>query len=203
MTPPTTRQSRKAETRRHLRDTARRLFTDDGYEPTSIGAITRAAGVAHGTFYVHFESKEAVLDELLGEFNEDLAVRLGPVWAEAGAAGLEAVVRRTADVFLGHWEEHRGFVAVYARRMGAGVRLEQVRDGINPPAADLLTSALAGLAGDAAIPEPELVAQGLLASWLRIGLQHLFGQDVGRERAAAALVHLTLGALRAPPGGAP
>ncbi|MCP4868560.1 MAG: TetR/AcrR family transcriptional regulator [Proteobacteria bacterium] len=193
--PLSPRQRRKAETRRLLRDTGQRLFGELGFEATSIGAITRAAGVAHGTFYVHFATKEVLLDELLAEFNGGLATHLAPLWAGAGGMPLAELVETTAGLFLDHWGEHRGFVEIYARRVATGLALEQLRDGLNPPAADLLTSALVQLASDQSLPEPELIAQGLLAAWLRIGMQHLFGEGVGRARATAALTHITLGAL--------
>ncbi len=190
------RQRKKAETRQLLRDTGGRLFSELGFEATSIGAITTAAGVAHGTFYVHFPSKEALLDELLAEFNEGLATRLAPIWAGADSVPLAKLVGGTAAIFLDYWSAHRGFVEVSAQRLAVGLRLEQLRDGVNPPAADLLTAALTRLASAGReIPEPALVAQGLLAAWLRIGLQHLFGEGIDRDRATAALTHLTLGAL--------
>ncbi len=188
-----TRAARKAETRVLLRDTARDLFARDGFEGTSIGAITSAAGVAHGTFYVHFASKDALLDELLAEFNEGLARRFAPLWMRAEGP-LRERVEATSRLFLDTWREHQGFVEVYAQHAAAGLRVDQLRDGINPPAAQLLTAALVQLGRVRPIPEPELIAHGLLAAWLRIGLQHLFG-GVDRDRAVAALVHLTLGAL--------
>ena len=192
-----TRAARKAATRAHLRATARDLFDRDGFDATSIGAITRAAGVAHGTFYVHFASKEVLLDELLAEFNEDLAARIAPIWQAPDRAVADRVTQ-TAEVFLDTWAARRGFVEIVAARLATGVRLEQLRDGVNPPAVALLATVIVqlGTAGYR-VPEPDLVAQGLLAAWLRIGLQHLFG-DVARERAVAALVHLSLGALGAP-----
>jgi len=184
------RQTRKAQTRRELRAVACRLFEEDGFEATSIGDITAATGVAHGTFYVHFPSKEALLDELLEEFNDGLAARLAPIVAGADPDDLVPLVGRVADVFLEYWNDRRGFVELYARRVTAGLTVEHLRDGINPPATALLVGALQRLPGG--VPEPDLVAHALLASWLRVGLQHLFG-DVARDRARRALVHITLG----------
>ena len=192
-----TRSTRKAETRAQLRDAARALFADGGFEATSIAAITAQAGVAHGTFYVHFESKAVLLDELLVEFNEGLAQRLAPLWLDPDGGALRDRVGATAAVFLDTWRDNLGLVEVYAQHVASGLRLEQLRDGINPPAVSLLTAALARLGATGhSIPQPDLVAQGLLAAWLRIGLQHLFG-GVARDRAAAALVHITMGALGA------
>ena len=44
---------------------ARRLFSQKGYHATSIHDIIEAAEIARGTFYLYFESKRAIFDELL------------------------------------------------------------------------------------------------------------------------------------------
>ncbi len=181
------RSERKLRTRQTLLAAAREQL---GQGELQIGALTRAAGVAHGTFYVHFDSKEALLDELLDEFNAGLASRLTP--ALTSGAPLDALVSSTADVFLDWWGEHRGFVTTYAQRLTAGLSVSELRDGINPPAADLLTAALSRRD----VPHAALVAQGLLATWMRIGMQYLFAKDVDRAAAHAVLVSMTLGALR-------
>lgn len=194
---PTTRQARKTETRRALRAAARDLFAETGFEETSVASITSTAGVAHGTFYVHFPSKEALLDELLEEFNDGLVAELTPIVSGPDTHNLPHLVHAIAETFLDYWSARRGFVELYARRVTAGLNLEQLRDGINPPATRLLTVALERLAGvGRAVPEPDLVAHALLAAWLRVGLQHLFADGVDRERARRALVHITLGLLR-------
>ncbi len=195
-----TRAARKAATRVQLKRAARRCFGEAGLQATSIGAITRAAGVAHGTFYVHFPSKEALLDELLAEFNLDLASALAPLWDPAQALTTAARVRSSAELFLEHLVEHRDFVEIYAQRLAFGVGLEELRDGINPPAAAFLAIRLAEVATDTGRVPPHLAlaAHGLLALWLRIGLQALLNPEVTRPQAVETLVHMTLGAVSGP-----
>lgn len=54
-------RARQAEaTRGLLIDTARRLFTEQGYGATSIDDIIQQAGVARGALYHHFTGKEAL-----------------------------------------------------------------------------------------------------------------------------------------------
>jgi AcrR family transcriptional regulator len=53
--------------RRDLVATARRLFLARGFSQTSVSAIVRAAGVAQGTFYLYFKSKQGVLPYLRAE----------------------------------------------------------------------------------------------------------------------------------------
>lgn len=45
-------------------DAALELFADRGFHGTSVPDIARSAGVAAGTIYRHFESKEALVNEL-------------------------------------------------------------------------------------------------------------------------------------------
>jgi len=54
-------EARRAE----LLDVARQLFSSVGYEKTMIVDITKKAGVAKGTFYYYFPTKEAVLEAIL------------------------------------------------------------------------------------------------------------------------------------------
>lgn len=58
----------KGEKRKHeLLQIAYRLFLSKGYEETSIDEIIEEAGIAKGTFYYHFESKEALLEALINK----------------------------------------------------------------------------------------------------------------------------------------
>lgn len=55
---------------KELLDTAQQLFFQKGYEKTSINHIIEAIGVAKGTFYHYFKSKEDLLDQLVARFTE-------------------------------------------------------------------------------------------------------------------------------------
>jgi AcrR family transcriptional regulator len=58
------RQQQADATRREILDAARRLFEDQGYAATTMGAIASEAGVALKTVYVAFETKSGVLRAL-------------------------------------------------------------------------------------------------------------------------------------------
>ena len=59
------------ERRAQILGHAARLFGDKGYHDTSISDIITAAGVARGTFYLYFESKRGIFDELLNSLLTD------------------------------------------------------------------------------------------------------------------------------------
>ena len=58
---------KKGEKRKlELLQIAYRLFVSRGYENTSVDEIIDEAGIAKGTFYYYFESKEQMLEEVIG-----------------------------------------------------------------------------------------------------------------------------------------
>ena len=58
---------KKGERRkRELLQIAYSLFISRGYENTSVDDIIAAAGIAKGTYYYHFESKEQTLEAVIG-----------------------------------------------------------------------------------------------------------------------------------------
>lgn len=53
------------ERRRRILDAARQLILHYGYDKTTVSDIAREAGVSKGAIYLHFSSKEALLDALI------------------------------------------------------------------------------------------------------------------------------------------
>lgn len=241
LVPPRSRRQQKAATRAKLLQAAQRCFADRGYVETQIKDIAQAAGVAHGTFYVHFANKEALLQELLTSFNVGLVARLiklrgaprvgadrgsraarhdgsdghsgrdGPTGRVAGSepvngpgAAADAVaelgprVRPMARSFLRYWSDHRAFVHAVAQKTALGTSIESLRDGINPEMVQFLTRTLQETArtGGLALDNVDLITHGLLALWMRIGMQALFNETVSLRRAEDALVTMTVGALQ-------
>jgi AcrR family transcriptional regulator len=70
-------RTKPAQARREdLMNSAQELFLKLGVGPTTVDQITAGAGVAKGTFYLHFESKEAVLTALRVRYVEDFQAQL-------------------------------------------------------------------------------------------------------------------------------
>ena len=55
------------KTKRKIFETSMKLFAEKGYDATSIEDITATIGVAKGTLYYHFNSKEEIFDFLIEE----------------------------------------------------------------------------------------------------------------------------------------
>lgn len=56
-----TRKEKAADTKRKIFETAVRLIKENGYNNITISEICRAAGVAKGSFYVHYNSKDDII----------------------------------------------------------------------------------------------------------------------------------------------
>ena len=54
--------------RKELMDVAEELFLENGYEETAVSDIVKKAGVAQGTFYYYFKSKETILDAITDKY---------------------------------------------------------------------------------------------------------------------------------------
>lgn len=61
----------RAETRKKIVDSARRLFNRHGFENVSLGRIMAGAGLTHGGFYSYFKSKSDLYADALQCFFTD------------------------------------------------------------------------------------------------------------------------------------
>jgi AcrR family transcriptional regulator len=70
---PTAREAKRLQTRERLMGAAVAEFKRSGVADADVGSIVAAAGVAHGTFFFHFPTKEHVLLELERREEERMA----------------------------------------------------------------------------------------------------------------------------------
>lgn len=91
--PSTRRQLAKNEaTRAALVAAAGRVVGRHGYAGASIARITAEAGIAHGAFYLHFASRQALFDVLLLEIGNDMLDAISA--AIRDSRSLEEIERR-------------------------------------------------------------------------------------------------------------
>jgi AcrR family transcriptional regulator len=66
------RERKKQQTRRHIAETARRLFAERGFEHVPVAEIARVADVAETTVFNYFPTKEDLVYWRLESFEEEL-----------------------------------------------------------------------------------------------------------------------------------
>jgi AcrR family transcriptional regulator len=121
------------ERRREILESATELFRDRGFDLTTVQAIAGRAGVAAGTVYLYYPSKEAILLAIQEHFESGLLDRFAEiaqdVLAEEAASGEDVsyreVVERLVDGIVGYGLERRAVCQILARHAArAGISSE-------------------------------------------------------------------------------
>jgi AcrR family transcriptional regulator len=159
---------RGERTRRRLLDAAEQIFGEHGYDEASIVKITETAGVGQGTFYLYFQSKRQIFDELVADLNR----RVRHAMSEA-AEGATTRVERERLGFTGFFRFTAEHPALY--------RIIRQAEFVSPQAmqahytkiaegyVDGLRTAMAG--GEIALGDPEVLAWALMGVGEMIGMR--------------------------------
>ena len=99
------RTERGRRTLRKLLDAAAVEFGERGFHDASISGITRRAGVALGSFYTYFDSKDAIFRALVGDMSE--AVKRAAREALTEPMGALEIERAALAAFLRFAAEHK------------------------------------------------------------------------------------------------
>lgn len=99
------RTARGERTLRKILDAAQEEFGERGFGDSSIVAITQRAGVALGSFYTYFDSKEAVFQAVVRDMSAQVRDHVAPVLKEA-ADSLDGE-RLALESFLEFARAHR------------------------------------------------------------------------------------------------
>jgi AcrR family transcriptional regulator len=87
-------------TKEQAQEVALRLFTEQGYEATSLRQIADELGINKASLYYYFDGKEAILGSLLDQRGDEAEELLAWIREQpATAATIEAAVLRWVDSF--------------------------------------------------------------------------------------------------------
>ena len=81
------------ERKREILDTAEKLFHVKGYDACTVNDILQAIGIAKGTFYHYFTSKEEVLDSIVLRHTEIIVGRAHAILADDTIGPQEKLMR--------------------------------------------------------------------------------------------------------------
>lgn len=73
------RAQQKESTRRHLLDMALKTVAEQGFAATSTAAIAKAMGKAHGTVFLHFPTRDALVEALINEIGQSMSAALADI----------------------------------------------------------------------------------------------------------------------------
>lgn len=167
-------KARGLETRRRLLDAAERVFGELGFYDASIVKITEAAGVAQGTFYLYFASKQEIFEELV----RDLNARVRHAMQEAAAQGGDRIEAERLG-FRGYFQftsEHPALYRVIRQAEFVSPETLQYHYAkITEGYVDGLRDAMAS--GEIAPGDPEVIAWALMAVGEMLGMRWLLWNE--------------------------
>lgn len=156
-------QAQKAESRQRVLETAARQIREDGIEALGVADCMRRAGLTHGAFYGHFESRDALIVEALEYAVAQSEKRIAASLAAANANGSAQTepLRTLADMFLGekHIKNPGNGCALCALAGEARHAAPEVRDRLTQYVHKLASRIATLLAGDS-----ESLALGIVAT---------------------------------------
>ena len=102
--------------RTELLAAARKVFGNKGFEQATVDAIAEEAGVAKGTVYLYYPSKQAIYDALFSEGMAELEAKVEE--RLESARGLKDVIAAYVDVKLRYFVEFPDYYRIYVAEVG-------------------------------------------------------------------------------------
>jgi TetR/AcrR family transcriptional repressor of nem operon len=93
-------QAQKAESRQRVLETAARQIRENGIEALGVADCMRSAGLTHGAFYGHFESRDALIVEALEYAVAQSRKRIAALSTGTGGAKAKEPLQAIAESFL-------------------------------------------------------------------------------------------------------
>lgn len=169
------RKEKAVDTKRKIFETAVRLIRQKGYAQVTVSEICREAGIAKGSFYVHYQSKEDIVREsYYGDMQAYLQERFGEFLMENPQKTAAERIARFLELELA-FAEHAGHELTcmayamnlgacapghsghFARREFAGILYGEIQAGMG--------TVSCGFSCDEVFQYLESVVRGIMATW--------------------------------------
>ncbi|NLC18650.1 MAG: TetR/AcrR family transcriptional regulator [Clostridiales bacterium] len=188
------------ERRNEILDTAAELFEAKGYNKTTINDILNKIGIAKGTFYYYFKSKEEVLDAIIERLNEGALIRAKLIKERSDLSPIEKILQlilalRMEEPKSGVMDElHNPENALMHQKTLTGIV-----NGLTPILTDIVDEGIQ--AGVFSTPYPKETIQIMLTAALTLTDEGIFSlTDEEKQRLLQAIIYSLETLLGAKPG---
>jgi len=185
-TDKTPRTARGERTLRKILDGAQQEFGERGFSDSSIVGITQRAGVALGTFYTYFDSKEALFQALVRDMSAQVRDTAAPAFAEYSNA-LDAA-RKGLELFLRFARKHRHIYRIIdeAEFVDPAAYREHYESTVKRIAGRLIVARERGeVAGDLSDDDLEILGWASMGANVFLGLRYSVWDSSDPARVAA------------------
>src|SRR5690606_1214294 len=165
--------TRGQRTQERIEQVTLALFAEKGVDRTTIGDIARAAGIAEGTIYRHYPSKEELVWQLFSRHYLSLAERLDRL--QAACHGLRAKLAAMVGLFCSLYEQDSDmFRFLLLVQHG---QLERVTAEMQTPVTVLKTAIEAAMAsGEVPRRDPQVATAMVLGIVLQVAVFRVYGR---------------------------
>lgn len=193
---PVPRSARGVRTRAAIVRAARDVFERDGFVDSRIVDIAATAGVALGSFYTYFRTKEQVLAAVLAELQEEI---LHPTVSDAPAADPVAAIEAANRAYLVAYRRNAALMSVLDQVAAVNADVRAVRLERNRAFAERNARAIRrlqeqGLADRDLDPMTAAMAMGGMVARMA-NLVFVHGYDLSLEELVATLTRLWANAV--------
>ena len=136
---------KEAEERKNeILDVAERLFGTKGFDSTSTGDILAETGIARGTLYYHFKSKEEILDAMISRMTNRLIEEAKVIAEQKKVPVLQRFTRMMLSLNVSNDNFSQELLAQAHKPQNALMHQKMEKcllSGINPILTDLISTA--------------------------------------------------------------
>ncbi|HEX5378495.1 MAG TPA: TetR/AcrR family transcriptional regulator [Phenylobacterium sp.] len=193
------REQTKVQNRQSILDAAREVFGELGYDNATVRDIIRRTGLAAGTFYNYYRSKEEVATAL----SDDGARRFAPIlkaqraqasdWESFVRAAIAAYFNFLADETM-NWQARRPVDEPHPHIHGETPEMQAVFAEVR----DCIVEQVAS--GGAATTDPDYLAAACIGIAREVGDKMLLRRPIDTKGATDFAVGMILSGLRGQPG---
>jgi AcrR family transcriptional regulator len=175
--------------RRDLMDAGLRVFCERGMREATISDITAAAGVAKGTFYLYFDSKEHLLAALKERFVQTMMSEAFALFGRIGQDDWWDLTDRTIEAMVDFPLRHPDELKVFYFQTPSSPETQDILEESDRRVWEMASASIrAGIdAGVFSTADPELAAL-FIHEAIDGAVRHkiMYGIDVDRDRLVAA-----------------
>lgn len=194
-------EEEKSQRRDEILAAAKTVFARKGFHDTTIADVAKEAGLAYGSIYWYFDSKDTLFHALMAVQEEALRAHVTSALATLGeTAGGEKLFRTAVRTTFEFFESDKATVKLLFRdSLALGDRFEKHLGGIYERFIDLIESYIVAAQerGDVVAAPPRMVAFTLAAMIVQLAHRRLTTDDgVTADVVADFVVSMSLDGLR-------
>jgi AcrR family transcriptional regulator len=163
------RAENKARTSKNLREAGQAALLELGVGNTSIQDIAARAGVSVGSFYLHYESKNALVDSLVADLNRGLVEVMMEELQPPLRPG-RTIIAALANTVAEYWSRNIRSIPLFADHLARHANEEILRIGTNREAVEMVHKLVTVVPALKLRCTPEFLVAMLIAMWRAFGL---------------------------------